>query len=407
MLKIQSRWKTKNVLIALAIIVGVAGIGLALWQMRWIFEKPGVVTNQKPETKPSPTVARAESKMLVMGDVYWGRYVNDWSTASTLKYAYPFQKLSEFNRDEYNAWIADMECPITDNPKVSSAVEDSTLQFDCSPDYLPEAKKWFTAFTLANNHTDNQGAAGYVETKQHLEENGIQYFGGYNPEDYDNLCNILSIPASVTMSDGSTKEGKLPIVWCGYHGVFKTPSEASIRVMSKYSSLFNIVAMPHSGAEYKAAPDEIKTTLYRGLIDGGADVVLGDHAHWVQSTEAYKGKLIVYSLGNFIFDQQFSTEVTRSAVINMNVSVAAETAPDIAKWLELGVMCASYTDDCLQKATEQKLVKLPLKYHFAAFGSRNDGKVTHRASDVELASVKQRLDWQKTVQGLSGANSGE
>lgn len=407
MLTIGRKRKVKKLLIVLAVVVAVAAIGFAVWSARGLFLKPEVATNSQPAPTPKPTVKAVTSKMLVMGDVFWGRYVNDWSQASPLKYAYPFQRLSEFERGSYNAWIADMECPITNNPKVSSAVEDSTLQFDCSPAYLPEAKKWFTAFTLANNHTDNQGAAGYAETKQHLDENGVQYFGSYDPEDYSNICNVLSIPASVTMSDGSTKDGKLPMVWCGYHGVFKTPSAESIAVMDKYSSLFTVVAMPHSGAEYKPAPDEIKTTLYRSLIDGGADVVLGDHAHWVQTTEAYNGKLIVYSLGNFIFDQQFSTEVTRSAVVSMTVRVAANDAPDIDKWLTLGESCGSYADECLKGATEQGLAKLPLEFHFAALGSSNSGKMVHKATDTELASIKQRLNWATTIQGLSGKNGGE
>lgn len=407
MLAIESKRHSRKLLVVSAIVFSMIGIVYVAWQITRPLPDSAVVTTLPSVTKSTPVATSVQSKMLIMGDVYWGRYINDWSQASTLKYAYPFQRLSEFEREKYNAWIADMECPITNNSKVSSAVEDSTLQFDCSPAYLPEAKKWFTAFTLANNHTDNQGAKGYAETQQHLSDNGIQYFGSYDPEDYANICNVLSIPATVNLSDGSVKEGKLPIVWCGYHGVFKTPSEQSIAVMSKYSLLFNIVAMPHSGAEYKPGPDEIKTTLYRGLIDGGADVVLGDHPHWVQSTEAYKGKLIVYSMGNFIFDQQGSVELTRSAVISMTVSVSADVAPDIDKWLALGAECASYQDDCLAKATEAGLTKLPLQYHFAALGSNDSGKLVHRATDAELASIKQRLNWQQTIAGLSGNNSGE
>ena len=405
MLQIEPKRTLKRIVIVAAVVLGVVGAGAATWQIARMNVRPSTVADVPVEQKPVPK--SVESRMLVMGNIYWGRYINDWSQASPQKYAYPFQRLNEFERDTYNAWVAGLECPVTNNPKVSSAVEDSTLQFDCSPAYLPEAKKWFTAVTLANNHTDNQGAAGFAETKQHLDENGMQYFGSYDPEDYDNLCDVLSIPATVTMSDGATKEGRLPMVWCGYHGVFKTPSAESIAVMTKYSSLFNVVAMPHSGAEYKAAPDEIKTTFFRALIDGGADVVLGDHPHWVQSTEAYKGKLIVYSMGNFIFDQQGSVELTRSAVISMTVSVAAEKAPDIDKWLTLGASCESYADDCLAKATEAGLTKLPLQYHFAALGSNDSGKLVHRATDAELASIKQRLNWQQTIAGLSGNNSGE
>ncbi|MGB3023934.1 MAG: CapA family protein [Candidatus Saccharimonadales bacterium] len=359
------------------------------------------------QVKPAAKPTSLESRMLVMGDVYWGRYINDWSMKSELTYAYPFSRLSEFERDTYDAWINDMECPITNNPKVSSAVEDSTLQFDCDPAYLPEAKKWFTVMTLANNHTDNQGAEGLVETRQHLDEHGIQYFGTYDPDDDSHICDVIALPARVTMSDRSEKQIKLPMVWCGYHGVFKTPSAESVQVMSQYAKRFNIVAMPHSGAEYKPEPDTIKTDFYRSLIDGGADVVIGDHPHWIQSSEAYKGKLIMYSLGNFIFDQQYNREVTRSAVLSMTVSLDASDAPDLAQWMALGERCATYQDTCLQMATDQELAKLPLKYHFAVLGSDNSGKLVHRASAEQLADIKLRLRWQQTISGLSGNNSGE
>ncbi len=389
-------------------IIGIAALVVLLSLAAWyVLAHKGSQRIEAPVEPPPPTVQSVSSRVLVMGDVFWGRYVNDWSMASELKYAYPFHRLGEFERDKYDAWIADLECPVTNNPKVSSAVEDSTLQFDCSPEYLPEAKKWFTAFTLANNHTDNQnGQAGLAETRQHLDQNGIQYFGSFEPEDYDHLCDVLSIPAKVEMSDGEVKQGKLPLVWCGYHGVFKTPSAESIAVMKRYEQ-FNIIAMPHSGAEYQPGPDEIKTTFYRGLIDGGADVVLGDHPHWIQSTEAYKGKLIVYSLGNFIFDQQFSLEVTRSAVIQMAVSIDAKDAKQLDKWLALGEECAKYGDDCLQKANEQQLEKLPLKYHFAVLGSNDSGRMVHRADAAQLASIKQRLNWDRTITGLAGLHSGE
>ncbi len=398
-------WRITTFGLAVLVVIGVAGY----FSYQWWWPRQTAATESQVATvqKPAPKVASLESKMLVMGDMYWGRYINDWSMASPLKYAYPFSRLSEFDRTSYDAWFANMECPITNNPKVSSAQEDTYLKFDCSPAYLSEATKWFTAVSLANNHTDNQGVAGFTETKQHLDEKGIQYFGSYSPEDYQNLCDVIAVPAHVAMSDGSVKQGKLPMVWCGYDGVFRIPSAQSVAAMGKYAPLFNVVAMPHSGTEYKPGPDEIKTTLYRSMIDGGADVVLGGHPHWVQSSEAYKGKLIVYSMGNFIFDQQAALDVTRSAVVNMNVSVDANSAPDLEKWLALGETCGSYADDCLQKATDQGLKKLPLQYHFSILGSRDDGRITHKATDAEVVSIKQRMNWDATIKGLSGVNSGE
>jgi hypothetical protein len=237
------------------------------WLMNIVIDRQ--VLSDRTVIAPEPIATSLESRMLVMGDVYWGRYINDWSQQSELKYAYPFSRLAEFEREKYDAWINDLECPITNNPKVSSAVEDTTLSFDCSPEYLPEAKKWFTAMTLANNHTDNQDDEGLVETRQHLDANGIQYFGTYEPNDYDHLCDVIAMPARVKMSDKSGEQAKLPMVWCGYHGVFKTPTPESIAVMKRYTDYFPVIAMPHSGAEYKAEPDAIKSNFYRSLIDNG------------------------------------------------------------------------------------------------------------------------------------------
>ncbi|TAL14292.1 hypothetical protein EPN95_03535, partial [Patescibacteria group bacterium] len=163
------------------------------------------------------------SNMLFMGNTFWGRYMNDWSMASPLKTAYPFSRLNEFHRDQYNAWITGLECPTKAGVTMTSAEMDALLQFNCSPDYLPEAAKWFTAFTLANNHTDNQGVDGFNETKANLEKNGIQYFGHYDPRELNDLCDVISMPVTVTNDDNSTSKGKLPIAMCGYHGVFRIP----------------------------------------------------------------------------------------------------------------------------------------------------------------------------------------
>ncbi len=372
---------------------------------------PGKATTPTPSPSPTPVPESIDSKMMVVGDVFWGRFVNDWSQASGQGVAYPFQRLDDFDRAAYDAWVADLECPVTDNPKVPSSVEDKTLQFDCDPSYLAEARRWFDVVTLANNHTDNQGGqVGLVETRRHLDENGIQHFGTFDPESLGELCDVIGMPARVALSDGRVVRGHLPMVWCGYHGVFQTPSAESIAVIGRYADRFPVIAMPHSGAEYKPGPDQIKTTFYRALIDAGADVVIGDHPHWVQSTEAYRGRLILYSLGNFIFDQQFNGEVTRSAVLTMEVQARAASPADsqnLSAWLALGEQCLSWADTCLEKASEQNLTKVPLTYHFSVRGSDDSGRLVRRATADQEASIKDRLGWATTIQGLAGGQSGE
>lgn len=346
------------------------------------------------------------SNILFTGNTYWGRYINDWSMASPLKYAYPFSRLNEFNRESYDAWISGLECPMVAGVNLTSAEEDSTLAFNCSPNYLPEAAKWFTAFTLANNHTDNQGIEGFAETKQHLEENDIQYFGHYDPDSLEDICEVFSMPVTITNSDETTKKGLLPMAFCGYHAIFKLPSDEAVAEIEKYSQIMPVVAMPHMGAEYESAPDQLKINFFRSLIDAGADMVIGDHPHTIQSTESYKGKLIVYSMGNFIFDQQFNTEVTRSAAIKLVMNDTSDNSNLISKWLALGEKCSTFKDECLDQAKQLNLKKLNITYQFSVIGTNDANKIVKPATADQQQSILNRLQWQTTIKNLQSPYSG-
>jgi len=401
----RGKGRSRKLLLVCSLVLLLLG-GIYLWPKLAVSTGP-VVSQSKAAPKAVEPVGLT-SRMLFMGDVFWGRYINDWSQASPLKTAYPFSRLGEFDRASYDAWIADQECPITNAPQVSSAQEDATLTFNCQPDYVPEEAKWFTAMTLANNHTDNQGAeAGLDQTRQNLIKNGIQFFGTFDPEDYDNICDVIAVPTRVQMSNGQEQKGHLPIAMCGYHGVFKTPSAQSLAVMQRYAKLMPVIAMPHSGQEYKPAPDEIKTTLYRSMIDNGADVVIGDHPHWVQTSEAYKGHLIVYSVGNFIFDQQYNQEVTRSAPVQLSLHLDQAHSADLTAWLALGETCNTHHDSCLATAEAKGLRKLPFQYQFGVIGSDNSGHLVHPATPSQLAALKVRLGWAQTIKGLTAPYSGQ
>ena len=276
-LLVERRQKTGLIVGVILALGGLLVGGFVIWHSN--MRSQNIVTTPANVQVLAPNPVSIRSSALFFGNAYWGRYINDWSMASPLKTAYPFSRLGEFKRDNYDAWIAGLECPSIANFSQTSAQEDTTLSFNCSPTYLPEAAKWFTAFTLANNHTDNRGVDGFAETKQHLEENKIQYFGHPDPDQLNDVCEVISFPVKVTLEDKTTKERSLPVAMCGYAGVFKIPSQASLAVMEQYSKLMTVIAMPHMGVEYKPAPDQLKTETYRSMIDHGADMVLGDHPH--------------------------------------------------------------------------------------------------------------------------------
>lgn len=401
MLDIKSRRSHKKIwliILVLALFIIATAVAWFVYQSKVVAPSR---SSQNTQVKVKTILPKSiSSNVLFLGNTFWGRYINDWSMASPLKYQYPFSRLNELNRDQYDAWISGLECPLVAGVNMTSAEQEQALQFNCSPDYLPEAAKWFTAFTLANNHTDNQGVDGFNETRQQLEKSGIQYFGHYDPDVVADDCEVIGLPVTIVNDDKSNTKGKLPVAMCAYHGVFKIPSDEAIGQMKKYSKYMPVIAMPHMGVEYKTAPDELKTNVYRSMIDNGADMVIGDHPHWIQNSESYKGHLIVYSMGNFMFDQQDTPEVVRSASIRVVMKTGDQNSELLKKWLKVGDTCEKFKDDCLDQVTKQNLTKLDINYQFDALGTNDSGKIAKPATPDQLNSILQRLNWQSTVKNL-------
>lgn len=351
---------------------------------------PGTPGGSAPTATPEPEPTRAVSDLLVTGNTFWGRYIDQRSAGDT---SWPFQGLDGLNRESYNAWVSTLECPAV-NSEDPFELQETILKFHCKPAYLADAATWFDIFSLANNHSDNQGPEGLQATRRNLDRAGIASFGDPDPEVLDRVCKPIAIEVETAIDTS----GWLPIAFCGYHGVFVIPSQHSIDQISEWGDRIPVIAMPHSGLEYVAEPDSIKTDLYRGLIDAGADAVLGDHAHWVQSTEAYRGRLIVYGMGNFIFDQQGDLEVRRSAGIHVRLITED---PNLDAWLDVGRACAVRPGACAQIVRASGLPELDAALRFGVVGTTNPEMITRPASPGQTQAILERMRWSSTMAGLT------
>jgi hypothetical protein len=372
----------------------------------WLSLATAEPVQQTPRTasraRQPVTVVGLESRILFAGDIFLGRAMNKWSQASPLKEAYPFSRLHEFGRDQYDGWVANLECPSVPGVNQPYALEAEKLIFNCPPAYLAEASKWFTAFSLANNHTNNQGGQkGLDATRAVLEGHAIQYFGHYDPRKLDDICEVVAMPARLLQSDATERAVSMPFALCGYHGLAMAPSGEALAAMRAYAHVMPVVAYPHMGTEYVATADASRRKLYRAMIDNGADAVLGAHPHWVQPAEAYKGKLIVYSLGNFIFDQQRG-ETQRGAVIGLTLKVQGKvSSSQLVAWAELASACASFHDDCLARAEQQRLFRPSLSFEYAARGVDLSNKLTRPADATLNEATLERLGWDAVTKQLS------
>ncbi len=371
------------------ILLGVTVVGFCVFRPK-LNETSSNGTASSIEPDPSPS--SAQMRVLFTGTTFWGRRTNKKARASELGVTYPFSQLDTMHREDYDSWIGGLECPVTDNGHDDYA-EEEIFEFNCDPDYLPEASKYFTAFLLGNNHTDNQGPEGFAKTKEYLQENGIQYFGSYEYYDGENNCGVLVLPVNVSYSNGNTEKHKLPIGFCSAHGVFGIPTEANRANVEKYAQAMPTVVMPHMGAEYKDSSDTLRENLYHEYIDRGADAVIGDHPHWIQNAEAYNGHLIVYSMGNFMFDQA-TTETARSATIDAKISIDVEGV-DFEAWDKVSAQCEELNGDCYDEVADSGLERLKLTWKYDYHGTTTDPTtlIPHLANDAENAAIGHRLNW--------------
>ncbi|MCA9348733.1 CapA family protein [Candidatus Saccharibacteria bacterium] len=380
-----------------ATILAVISVGLALSYTLYnqhLAVSPGV---DQTVTQPQPLdeIVKVEGRYLFSGTLVWDRNVEEWSKDANgnIDPAQPFSLLDSYNPDQYGAWIADLECP-TIEADIPFEAGMQLLQFNCRQEYLPYAAKYFDYFDFANNHSDNLGRDKLIETKAALEENGIGYFGDPDPSLTDETCKVVALPVTVTMSNGITsheEDGRMPIALCAWHYFYRLPRAGEIEQMQKYAEIMPVFAFLHMGTEYQTHSNAYQQNVAHKIIDAGADFVIANNPHWVQESESYKGKLIVYSTGNFIFDQAWSQEVSSS--VSIDALTEFTLAPDVENWLEVGKNCPDKAD-CYQQVLEAGLSKMSASYSYtpiAGYISKTTPQA--RADAAGQAFIEKRLNW--------------
>jgi len=161
---------------------------------------------------------------------------------------------------------------------------------------------------IANNHIRDAGGIGILQTIANLRKDGIRSSGA--GKDFA----AAHKPAILTA-------GGVKVAFLAYDTIAKaygaSPTRAGSAQMSasavrkdvaaaRKAGAQVVIVFPHWGTEYDPTPFGGQQALARAAIDAGADLVIGNHAHWAGAMEVYEGKPIWYALGNFVFDQTWS-----------------------------------------------------------------------------------------------------
>ncbi len=377
----------------IALIV-VFGLGLVVATAWILFFRPKAAAPSVTPAAETPAIQSGEApksvqgKYLFSGTIVMARAVEKYSGGN---YAQPFSQFNSFKPDQYDGWLADWECPTDGDTVIPYQQQIANLQFNCRPEWLPQISKYFNVMNLANNHSGDMGEATFIKTQNYLTKAGIQTVGNYDPAVKKDICEVIALPVRVKMPDDSSKKGTLPVAYCAWHYFFRLPRAGEIETMKPYAEKMPVFGLMHVGVEYQAKADPNQQAVARKIIDNGADFVVGNSPHWVQNSEVYKGKLIAYSTGNFIFDQ-LESETNRGASIEVSATVNYDE--NVAKWLELGEQCKKQYDDCLQKAVDQNLQKIDMKLTYDVVANTSGVRtVTKKAPANIQAAVEQRMNW--------------
>lgn len=196
-------------------------------------------------------------------------------------FGYFFRNVKDiFEADDLT--IVNLETTLTNATKKA----DKKFRFKADPSYVEILKQGnIEAVSIANNHTLDFLEKGYNDTLKTLEDASVGYFG----YEHKYITQIRDIKIGVL----------------GYYCMEITDKQLN-QIKQAIEELRNegtdlVIIMFHWGIERDYWPNSVQKELAYFSIDNGADLVLGSHPHVLQGIEEYKGKQIVYSLGNFCF----------------------------------------------------------------------------------------------------------
>lgn len=258
----------------------------------------------KDEVVEKPKVEKTEIAMNFVGDITLGNFLG-------MSYDRSFDQLYKNNDGDKTYFLKNVKSTFEKDDLTIGNLEgtlttatkhpDKRYIFKGKPEYAQILKKGnVDIVSLANNHSGDYLEKGREETKKNLDKENIEHFG------YEDVL-IKEV-----------KGKKIGFIGYSFASQTQVPSNIKEQMTKAVNTLKDktdiIVVYYHWGMMYEYVPRESQVELAHYTIDLGADLVVGTHAHVIQGMETYKGKNIVYSLGNFCYGGNLNPKDTDSMI---------------------------------------------------------------------------------------------
>lgn len=298
-------------------------------------------------TAALPLAAPQEStevRMVFVGDIMLSRKVGELMAAKK-DTAFPFASTTELISS------ADIAFANLENPVSTGGIRSGSIySFRADPRVLEGVKTaGFDIVSIANNHIWDYGKQAFLDTLIHLSENGIAAVGGgatyteaHEPKIFTvgetNIAFLAYtnlLPASLGLASSTPAVAR-------YNDEILKADIARATLLAHF-----VVVSLHWGEEYQTKHNAEQERVAKLAIDSGANLVIGHHPHVAQEVEEYNGGWIAYSLGNFVFDQNFSKDTKQGLVLLVTLKdgkIADVTQKQVA-----------FTDDFQPYVVEEKI----------------------------------------------------
>lgn len=206
-------------------------------------------------------------------------------------------------------YVANLESPLTDEVKRLSELANEEMNLCAGSGFTaPLISAGFDLLTTSNNHQDDCLEGGILQTNQLLTSQGLltleEVYGTW----------MKRIP-------------EVPLVFIGVNKfagqLDREHILEQIRIQKEKGNF--VVISVHWGNEYQAGPENLQKQLAQDWVDAGVDVVWGHHPHvlqpmeWLNSSNDGHQALVIYSLGNLVFDQHMLPDSQRSALVQIRI----------------------------------------------------------------------------------------
>ncbi len=279
---------------------------------------PTLVATRRPS--PTPTRATRPIRLLFTGNIVPARCVQAALDAGEITADDLYAEVAPWIQAADLA-VGTLNAALSDYPPMRGCVKTFVL-VGRSLHAAALARAGFDGLSVATNHIKNCGLLdcgdrAFLDTLQALHAAGLWTVGAG-----ENLDAALE-PVVVEVQGvrfALVSLGKIePRAFAGPDSPGIAPlTPSNLRIAMERARAQRpdvIIALPHWGPEYEPTPNVWQRDLARQFVEEGATVVVGNHSHVVQGMEIIQGVPVFYSLGNFLFDQDWSRETQQGVML--------------------------------------------------------------------------------------------